>query len=81
MMWWGVPVGFIESHSLLDHAEIPLWNRYGHGGDVLLGQAVSMLGDPLRLIVILGRGSSVAWDIKFLTAKWLFCFGSGWLVL
>ena len=78
---WGVPVGFIESRSLLEHGELPLWNRYGHAGEALLGQAISMLGDPLHLIVIIGRGSAVAWDIKFLMAKFLFCAGFGLLIL
>jgi hypothetical protein len=81
MMWWGVPVGFIESRSLLEHGELPLWNRYGHAGDTLIGQAVSMLGDPLQLIVIFGHGSAGAWDIKFLAAKFLFCAGFGLLIL
>ena len=78
---WGVPVGFIESRSLLEHGELPLWNRYGHAGESLLGQAISMLGDPLHLIVIFGHGSAGAWDIKFLTAKFLFCVGFGLLIL
>jgi hypothetical protein len=39
-----------------------------------------MLGDPLQLIVILGRGSALAWDLKFLTAKFLFSAGFGLLV-
>ena len=78
---WGVPVGFIESRSLLDYGELPLWNRYGHAGDTLIGQGVSMLGDPLQLIVILGRGSAGAWDIKFIAAKFLFCIGFGMLIL
>jgi len=78
---WGVPVGFIESRSLLEHGELPLWNRYGHAGEALLGQAISMLGDPLHLIVIFGHGSAGAWDIKFLTAKFLFCVGFGLLIL
>jgi hypothetical protein len=81
MMWWGIPVGFIESRSLLEHGELPLWNRYGHAGDTLIGQAVSMLGDPLQLIVIFGHGSAGAWDIKFLAAKFLFCAGFGLLIL
>jgi hypothetical protein len=80
-MCWEVPVGFIESRSLLEQGELPLWNRYGHAGDTLIGQAISMLGDPLQLIVILGRGSAVAWDIKFLAAKFLFCVGFGLLIL
>lgn len=80
MMWWGVPMGFVESRSLLHHGELPLWNRYGHAGETLIGQAVSMLGDPLHLIVIFGHGSAWAWDCKFLAAKYLFCFGFGLLV-
>jgi hypothetical protein len=80
-MWWGIPAGFIESRSLLEHGELPLWNRYGHAGDTLIGQAISMLGDPLQLIVIFGRGSAGAWDIKYLAAKFLFCVGFGLLIL
>jgi hypothetical protein len=81
MMWWGVPVGFVESRSLLEHGELPLWNRYGHAGDTLIGQNVTMLGDPLQLIVIVGRGSAYAWDVKFVVAKFLFCAGFGLLIL
>lgn len=77
---WAIPVGFIESRSLLEHGELPLWDRYGHAGYTLIGQAISMMGDPLQLIVILGRGSAWAWDVKFLTAKLLFCVGFGWLI-
>jgi len=78
---WAVPVGFVESRSLLEHGTFPLWNRYGHAGEPLLGQAVSMLGDPLHLIVIFGHGSAGAWDIKFLAAKFVFCVGFGLLIL
>jgi hypothetical protein len=81
IMWWGVPTGFIESRSLWEHGELPLWNRYSHAGDTLIGQAISMLGDPLHLIVLFGHGSAVAWDIKFLVAKVLFCIGFGLLIL
>ncbi|MGA2029551.1 MAG: hypothetical protein ABSG87_05730 [Verrucomicrobiota bacterium] len=81
IMWWGVPMGFVESRSLMQYGEIPLWNRYSHAGDTLIGQAVSMIGDPLQLIVIFGRGSAGAWDIKFLVAKFLFCVGFGLLIL
>ena len=80
MMMWGVPAGFIESRSLLQYGELPLWNRYGLGGETFIGQAVTMLGDPLQLIVIVGRGSAEAWDIKFLAAKFLFCVGFGLLI-
>lgn len=81
VMWWGIPAGFVESRSLLQHGELPLWNRYSHAGDTFIGQAVSMLGDPLQWIVILGRGSAAAWDIKFIVAKFLFCAGFGLLIL
>ena len=81
MLWWGVPVGFVESRSLLEHGELPLWNRYSHAGDTLIGQNETMFGDPLQMIVILGRGSAVAWDVKFVVAKFLFCVGFGLLVL
>lgn len=74
-------MGFVESRSLLDHGQLPLWNRYSHAGDTLIGQAISMLGDPLQLIVILGRGSAGAWDVKFVMAKFLFCVGFGLLIL
>lgn len=79
-MWWDVPVGFIQSRSLLDKGEIPLWNRYGHAGEPLLAQAVSMFGDPLHAVVIVGRGSALAWDIKYLIAKFVFCVGFGLLI-
>ena len=81
MMWWDVPLGFLQSRSLLEQGQLPLWNRYSHTGAPLIGQAVSMLGDPLQLIVIFGRGSAAAWDLKFLTAKLLFCIGFGLVIL
>jgi hypothetical protein len=80
MMIWGVPAGFIESRSLLQDGELPLWDRYGHAGSTFIGQAVTMLGDPLQLIVVLGHGAAGAWDLKFLVAKFLFCAGFGLLI-
>ncbi|HEX5399550.1 MAG TPA: hypothetical protein VFY06_10930, partial [Verrucomicrobiae bacterium] len=76
-----IPFGFIESRSLLDYGELPLWDRYGHAGYTFIGQNETMFGDPLQFIVIFGRGAAWAWDIKFLTAKLLFCIGFGWFVL
>jgi hypothetical protein len=73
-------MGFIESRSIFEHHELPLWDRYGHAGTPLIAQAISMIGDPLQWIVILGRGSSLAWDIKFVGAKLLFCIGFGLLI-
>ena len=75
----GIPVSYHEYRSLLQ-GELPLWNRYGHAGQPFLGQAITMLGDPLHLIVLLGRNSPLAWDLKFVTAKFLFCVGFGLLV-
>jgi hypothetical protein len=75
-----VPEGFVEYRDLLQQGELPLWDRYAHAGQPFLGQAITMLGDPLQLIVILGRGSATAWDLKFLTARFLFSAGFGWLV-
>ena len=81
MMSWEIPVGFVASRSLLEHGELPLWNRYGHAGDTLIGQNETMLGDPLQLIVILGGGSAGTWDVKFVVAKFMFCVGFGLLIL
>ena len=81
LLIWGIPAGFVQSQSLLDHGTLPLWNRYSHAGDTLIGQGISMFGDPLQMIVIVGRGAAGAWDVKFLVAKFLFCVGFGLLVL
>jgi hypothetical protein len=81
IMWHDVPNAFVEARSLLHHRALPLWNRYKNAGDPLLTQGISMFGDPLHFIVLAGGGSAWAWDCKFLAAKWLFCFGCGWLVL
>ncbi len=80
MLVWSVPAGFIESRSIWNHGELPLWDRYGHAGAPFIGQAITMLGDPLQWMVILGHGSAWAWDMKFLTAKFLFCAGFGLLI-
>jgi hypothetical protein len=77
---WDVPLGFVESRSIWEHGEVPLWNRYSHAGDTLIGQAISLLGDPLQLIVIAGHSSALSYDIKFLLAKFLFCVGFGLLI-
>ena len=77
---WGVPLAVIESQSVFEHGEEPLWNRYSHAGDTLIGQANSMFYDPLEWIVIIGRASPLSFDIKFLVAKFLFCVGFGLLI-
>jgi hypothetical protein len=40
-----------------------------------------MFGDPLHFLVIAASGSALAWDAKFLIAKWLLAMGLGVLAL
>ncbi|MFN2623024.1 MAG: hypothetical protein ABR611_09280 [Chthoniobacterales bacterium] len=77
MMWHDVPNSVIQSRALFRDGELPLWNRYNSCGLTLLGQGQSMFGDPLHLLPVLGGGEAWAWDLKFLIAKLLFCFGLG----
>ncbi len=72
-----IPYAAIERRALLDHGEFPLWNRYNAAAGPLLGQGLSMIGDPLQWIVILGGANSGAWDLKFLLARLLFAAGVG----
>lgn len=80
IMWSHVPISVMQ-HRALAQGELPLWNRYNSAGTPLLGQGQSMFGDPLHLGVILARGASWAWDLKYLVAKWLFATALGLLVL
>jgi hypothetical protein len=80
-MWEHLPYSVVESHAILRDGELPLWNRYNSAGLTLLGQGMSMLGDPLHLGVILAGGASWAWDIKFVVAKTLFALGVGLTIL
>jgi hypothetical protein len=77
IMWHDVPNSFIQSRALFRDGELPLWNRYNSCGLTLLGQGQSMFGDPLHLLPVLAAGEAWAWDLKFLLAKVLFCFGLG----
>jgi hypothetical protein len=76
-MWHDVPNSFIQSRALFRDGELPLWNRYNSCGLTLLGQGQSMFGDPLHMLPVLAAGEAWAWDLKFLLAKVLFCFGLG----
>jgi len=81
-MWWHVPISNVQHEAIFHDHELPLWNRYNLCGQSLLGQGQSMIGDPLHLVTaVLGNGSALAWDIKYLAAKWLFAFGIGLTVL
>lgn len=76
-MWYSWPTSVVESRALLDHFELPLWNRYDAAGLPLLGQGQSMFGDPLHWLVLLTGGGAGWWDLKYLIAKFLFagCLG------
>ncbi len=77
MMWQTLPYSAIESRALWHDHEFPLWNRYNSGGLSLLGQGLSMLGDPLHLIPLAAGGAWWSWNIKFILAKVLFAIGVG----
>ena len=77
IMWHDVPNSFIQNRALFRDGELPLWNRYNSCGLTLLGQGQSMFGDPLQMLVVVAAGEAWAWDLKFLIAKVLFCFGLG----
>ncbi len=76
-LWQNLPYSFIESRALFGDRQLPLWDRWNSAGTTLFGQGLSMLGDPLHLLVLAFGGAAWAWDIKFLIAKVLFCWGIG----
>ena len=80
MAWQNQPYSVVQSRALLTDGQLPLWNRYNWCGVPLLGQGQSMFGDPLHFLVILAKGSAVAWDIKFLLARLLFASTIGLIV-
>jgi hypothetical protein len=80
-MWQNWPYSVVEGRGLLEHGELPLWNRYNSCGLPLLGQGLSMCADPLQLLVLFTKGSSVAWDLRYLLAKLLFASCLGLCVL
>ncbi len=71
-----IPYAVMERRALL-HGEFPLWNRYNAAAGPLLGQGLSMIGDPLHWMVLLLGANSGAWDLKFLLARLLFAAGVG----
>jgi heme/copper-type cytochrome/quinol oxidase subunit 4 len=80
-MWYMWPTSVVESRALLKHHELPLWNRFDSAGAPLLGQGLSMLGDPLHLLVLFTNGSAGWWDVKYVLAKLLFAFSISLCVL
>jgi len=79
-LYWHLPVSMIEHRAIFKDHEFPLWNRYDWCGLTLLGQSLSMIGDPLDWIAIVMDGAPWAWDLKFVVAQLLFAFSIGWLV-
>lgn len=79
MMWEHRPYSNIQ-HNAIAQGEFPLWNRYNSAGTTLLGQGISMIGDPLHWITVLADGAAWAWDLKFLFAKAIFCSCAGLLI-
>ena len=79
-MYWHLPVTAVEHRAIFKDGEFPLWNRTGWGGFTLIGESISMIGDPLTWPAIITGGASWAWDLKFVLARILFATGIGWLV-
>lgn len=67
----------VERNAFFRSHTIPYWNRYSACGVSLIGQNQSMIGDPLNLLTVLLGATGRAWDLKFILAKTLFCFGIG----
>jgi hypothetical protein len=76
-IWYSWPTSVVQSRTIFHDFEIPLWNRYDLGGVPLLGQGQSMLCDPLHLLVLIAGAPALAWDLKYLAAKFLFVFCLG----
>ena len=79
-MWEHLPYSIIAHDAVFKDHEIPMWNRYGTCGITMIGQGMSMLGDPLYLMTVAADGATWAWDVRFLLSKLLFCFGLGLIV-
>lgn len=77
VMWAHIPYSIIEHRAIFHDHELPLWNRYNYCGTPLLGQGMSMIGDPLHWLPICAGGAPWAWDAKFVLAKLLFAFAIG----
>jgi hypothetical protein len=82
IIWQHIPYSVLHGNALAE-LTFPLWNRYNSCGNSLLGQGQSMAGDPFLLPVVVARGASWAWDLKFVFSRWLFAFAIGgcvWLL-
>ncbi len=75
ILWAFVPYTAAQHRAIFADHEMPFWNRDNAGGQPLLGQGQSMLGDPLHWLVLLGGADAGTWDLKFLLARLLFAAG------
>jgi hypothetical protein len=79
-IWFAVPSTRLVSQSIFRDGEWPLWNRYNKAGMPLLGQGITMAGDPLAVISWLSGNASWGWDARYVLAKLLLAWGVGLLV-
>ena len=79
-LWAHLPYSMVTHEAVLRDGELPLWNRYVMNGLTLLGQGMSMPGDPLFWMTACADGAAWAWDVRFLISKALFALGIGLLV-
>ena len=78
--WTTIPNTLVQHQALFEFHEFPFWNRYVGGGIPLYAQGQSMICDPLHLIPVIARGSSLGWDLKTILEKIVFAAGIGILV-
>src|SRR4029077_333250 len=62
MLWPDFSYAVMEERALKEQREVPLWNRFNGAGRSLIGQGLSMLGDPANLAVVPGGGGAFAFD-------------------
>lgn len=79
-MYWFMPVSMVQHRAIFHDHEFPLWNRFNWSGVMLVGQGISMIGDPFQWPAIIAGGAPWAWDLKFVVVQWLFAFGVGLIV-
>ena len=80
VLWAFVPYTATQHRAIFADHEFPFWNRYNAGGQPLLGQGQSMIGDPLHWLVLLGGADAGMWDLKYLLARLLFAAGVAGIV-
>lgn len=77
---WHLPTSMVTRDAVFRDGELPLWSRHTMCGLSLLGQGMSMPGDPLYWLTVAADGEAWAWDVRFLFARFLFALGIGLVV-